>query len=104
MIQRQREEHRARMAERLQPASVYGDDRGPGSLPRFGPSEEPHLTGGHDLPQIHGQILTHENLMTQKRRLQALENDILEREHVCRVCEVKFLSQDADKVRCPAIR
>ena len=98
MIQRQIVNQRARITERLRPASVYGAKTRDVTLPRFGPSEEPLLTAGHDMPQIYGQQLTQENITTQRQRLQALENDMLEREHICRVCNILFLSHDVEKV------
>jgi len=92
------EAQRERLARELEshqhslpvPQSVYKTSLGTLQLPRYGPSLEPEIRGGHGIPSINPKILTLSEIEDLQRRLRLRENELLQREEYCRVCDETF--------------
>lgn len=75
---------------RLTPESIYGIKPGEINIPKFGPPAEQILLSGLDLPTNYPRIPTLSEYNAVQKSLQTVENELLQREEYCRVCNAKF--------------
>lgn len=83
-------EYDAKLAARLGPESIYGKDSGEIRVPKYGPSLEPEIRGGLDLPSTYARVLTLSEINRLQINQQRAENELLQREASCRICDAKF--------------
>ncbi len=80
-----------RTESRFAPESIYGSGA-PGEIavPKYGPSLEQELRGGRDTPSTYARVLTLTEIERLQRDLRRAENELLQREFACRVCDETF--------------
>lgn len=95
------ESRRERLARKLQdpeshqhslpvPKHVYKNSSGTLRLPRYRPSLELEIRGGHGTPASYPRVLTLSEIGDLQQRLRLRENELLRREEYCRVCDKSF--------------
>lgn len=72
------------------PKSVYKTRSGSIYSPRHEPSLKPEIRGRHGIPLFNPRILTLSEIEELQRQLRLRENELLQREEYCRVCDKTF--------------
>lgn len=83
-------------SSRLEPISVYKKHDGEMQLPRYESTLDWEVTGGPDMPTVYARVPTLSEIQLLQRRAWHLENQILQREHLCRVCDKAFAYGSSD--------
>lgn len=83
-------------SSRLQPISVYKKHDGEMQLPRYESTLDWEVTGGPDMPTVYARVPTLSEIQSLQRRAWHLENQILQREDSCRVCDKGFVYGSSD--------
>ena len=78
------------MDSRLTPESIYGNDSGEITVPKYGPGLEQEIRGGLDLPSTYARVLTLSEIEQLQKAQRSAENELLQREASCRICDTQF--------------
>lgn len=81
---------------RLDPESVYKSPTGEIQLPRYESTLDWEINGGPDMPTVYARVPTLSEIQMLQRRVWHLENQILQREDYCRVCDEAFVHGTSD--------
>jgi hypothetical protein len=76
---------------RLEPESVYKIANGKIPLSRYKSPLDWELFGGPDMPTVYARVPTLAEIRKLQTRVWHLENQILQREELCRVCDKAFI-------------
>ena len=82
--------YQVKLRSRLCPESIYGDDSGEITVPRYGPSLEQEIRGGLDMPSTYARVLTLSEIEQLQKDQRRAENELLQREASCRICDATF--------------
>lgn len=88
--------HQIGLDARLSLESIYGSDSGPITIPTYGPSLEPEIRGGLDLPSTYARVLTLSEIEQLQKSQRRAENELLQREASCRICDATFTPGHSD--------
>ncbi len=84
------------------PESAYKNSPRAVQFPRYTPRLEPRIRGGSGFPPLYPRVLTISETEDLQRRLRLQENELLQREEYCRVCDKTF-RHGSSEVRNPFV-
>ena len=87
----------------LSPKSVYSNSTTEIQLPYYKSMLDWKITGGPDMPTVYARVPTLSEMQTLRKRAWHLENQILQREVCCRVCDQTFVYGGSDVCNTSAL-